>query len=290
MMKVERINAYDHLKEWEELYRKNLRAAIFSSPRWSILAAEYTGGEPRYWMVKNDRPVGYFPGLYYRDRNALILPVFDPIFAPYSDFSVDPSNRGEVIKTFFTYIRNRYDNVIVGPIREDSPTYTHLSAMGKPLSSTKILWAKLRGDPVEHMHRLRAKTFITAFEGMKKRMKLEVKLHNLTKLDDVLHFSYKISEARAFALKSVLAAYKDNVRILEAIKRGKVIGYMVLLDTGKSIYVVINTVPEEESMLVIWRYIYEYSQSGITLEIPAIKHGFARDLGFKEIKAHIYRL
>ncbi len=289
-LKVERINAYEHLKSWEEIYSRTLNTVIFASPKWAILSAEYTGGTPSFWMVSNGQPVGYFSGSYYETRGTLILPVFDPIFAPYSDFSVEPSLRSEVLETFLKYAKDNYDTVIVGPIREDSPTHTYISKAGTPISNVRILRTKLKGDPLEHLYRQRAKTFITAFEGMKKKMKLSVTLHDFTKLDDVLTFSYNLSPEREFALKSVLAAHKESVRILEARKRDKVIGYMVLLDTDRGIYVIINTVPEEDSMLVIWRYIYDYSRSGVVLEIPAIKHGFVRDLGFKEVKAHIYRL
>lgn len=289
-LEIERINAYEHLKPWEEIYRKSLNTVIFASPKWAILSAEYTGGEPSFWMVSNGQPLGYFSGSYYGSRGTLILPVFDPIFAPYSDFSVDPAHRGEVLNAFLDYAKANYDNVIVGPIREDSPTHTYVSKMGTPISTVRILRTKLKGDPLEHLYRQRAKTFITAFEGMKKKMRLTVELHDFTKLDDVLTFSYNLSPEREFALKSVLAAHREDVRILEARKRDKVIGYMVLLDTDRGIYVIINTVPEGESMLTIWRYIYEYSRSGVVLEIPAIKHGFVKDLGFKEVKAHIYRL
>jgi len=289
-MEVERINAYDHLKSWEEIYNRTINTVIFAAPKWAILSAEYTGGTPGFWMVGNGQPLGYFSGSYYESRNTLILPVFDPIFAPYSDFAVDPTHRKDVIETFLNYAKDNYDNVIVGPIREDSPTHTYVSKMGEPISHVRIFRTKLKGDPLEHLYRQRAKTFITAFEGMKRKMHLTVHLHDFTKLDDVLAFSYNLSPVREFALKSVLAAHRDEVRILEARKRDKVIGYMVLLDTDRGIYVIINTVPEEESMLTIWRYIYDYSRSGVTLEIPAIKHGFVKDLGFKEVKAHIYRL
>lgn len=289
-MKIERIDPYEHLEDWERLYFESLRNMIFAYPRWSVLSAEYSGGEPIYWKAYNEKPVGYFAGVYYEGRNSLIIPAFDPLFAPYSDFVISPPYRREVLTRFIETLKGNYEKIFIGPIREDSPNFQLVSSNGKPISSQKIRYMRMKGDPLEHLYRHRAYDFITSFENMDRKLDINVEIKGFEVLDRILSSSYKLSPSREFALKSVLASCKENVKIIEVIEKGKTLGYTVILDVGDTLYVIMNTVPENKILLGIWRYLYDAKKRDVILEIPTMDQSLGKDLGFKTLSTHIYEI
>ncbi len=290
-MKVERIDPHKHLVDWERIYDESLNGVIFAHPRWSILAAEYSGGEPRFWTVFNEEPVGYLAGIFYNGRDTLVMPVFDPIFAPYSDFTISPPYRKSVLETFFNCIKgDSYKKVLIGPLRDDSPNAGFMSSMAKPIHSQRIYTMKMKGDPLEHLYRQKAYNFITSFENMNRKLHVEVEMKDFGVLDKVLNFSHKLGPAREFALKSVLTSCKDKVRIIEVLEKGKTLGYTVLVDTGSKLYVILNTVPENKILLGIWRYLYDSKKRNITIEVPFTDKSTGSELGFKSIQTRIYEL
>ncbi|MEO0169539.1 MAG: hypothetical protein ABIL19_02925 [candidate division WOR-3 bacterium] len=290
MLRIEKIDPFEHLEEWERIYFESARGVIFAYPKWSILSAEYNGGEPKYWMVANEKPLAYVAGSYYDSRKTLILPVFDPIFAPYSEFVILPQYRREVLENLLKNLQNGYEKMLVGPIREDSPSYSIVSKMGNAISSIKIHNIRLKGDPLEHLYRSKAYNFIKTLENMERKMDVKVEIKGFDALEEILNNSFKLSPTREFALKSVLSACRDKVKIIKVLERSKVLGYTLLVEEEDKIVVILNTVPEDKIMLGIWKYIYDTGKRDLNLEIPLPTFAFGKELGFKVINAHIYEI
>ncbi len=290
MVKFERVDPFDVFEDWNRIYEEAKIGIIFAHPKWSVLSAEYSGGEPIYWALINEKPIGYTSACYYPKRDTLIVPVFDPVFAPYSDFVILPKYRTLGIRSFIENLRENYRSIFVGPIREDSPTISVLTGMGKVISSVTIKYIKLKGDPLEHLYRLKSYDFIRAFDGLEKKMNTRVEIEGFDSLDKAINGSYKLSPHREFALKSVLSAYKEKLRILSVWEGGRNLGYTVMIEEDGKLFVLFNTVPEDRILLGIWKYIYDRGLRDITLEVPIPNFTYDKDLGFKVLRANIYEI
>jgi hypothetical protein len=290
MLKLERVEPFGVLEDWERIYEEVKPGTIFMHPRWSVLSAEYSGGEPIFWAIIHEKPVGYISASYYPVRETLVVPVFDPIFAPYSDFVILPKYRTQGIRFFLESIRGSYKKILVGPIREDSPTVSAISGMGKIISSVSIKYAKLKGDPMEHLYRLKSYEFIKMFDSLERKLNVRVEINGFENLDNVINGSYKLSPHRELALKSILSGYREKVKIIGIWEGNKSLGYTVLVEGDGKLFALLNTVPEEKILLGIWKYIYDRGLRDITLEVPIPTFTYDKELGFKVLKANVYEI
>jgi len=289
-MTLENVEPFEVLEDWEMIYEEAKIGTIFAHPKWAILSAEYSGGEPKYWAIINEKPVGYISASYYPTRETLIVPVFDPIFAPYSEFVILPKYRTAGIRSFLEGIKRDYKKIFVGPIREDSPTVSALLDVGRVISTVSIKYAKLKGDPLEHLYRLKSYEFIKAFDGMERKLKLNVEVEGFESFDKVINRSYKLSPHREFAIKSVLSACREKVRIIGMWEGKENIGYTVLIEGDGKLFALLNTIHEDKFLLGIWKYMYDRNLRDITLEVPIPNFTYDKELGFKVLKANVYEI